>query len=47
MRVVRAPSDAKSPLTPEDLIVTVGLQRARINYPVQPMNEQGEALAAK
>lgn len=45
MRVVRMPSDSKSPLTPEDLVVTVGLQRARINYPVQPMNEQGEALA--
>jgi len=47
LRVVRTPPGSKSPLTPEDLIVTVGLQRARINYPVQPMNEQGQALAAK
>ncbi len=47
MRVVRTPPDAKAPLVPEDLVVTVGLQRARINYPVQPMNDQGEALAAK
>ena len=47
MRVVRTPPDTKAPLTPEDLIVTVGLQRARINYPVQPMNDQGEALALK
>jgi multidrug efflux system membrane fusion protein len=47
MRVVRSPADTKTPLAPEDLIVTVGLQRARINYPVQPMNDQGEALAAK
>jgi multidrug efflux pump subunit AcrA (membrane-fusion protein) len=47
MRVVRTPPDSKTPLTPEDLIVTVGLQRARINYPVQPMNDQGKELAAK
>lgn len=47
MRVVRTPADAKNPLTAEDLIVIVGLQRARINYPVQPMNDQGEALASK
>jgi len=45
MQVVRTPSDSKTPLTPQDLVVTVGLQRARINYPVQPMDEQGEALA--
>jgi RND family efflux transporter MFP subunit len=47
MRVIRTPAEAKAPLTPEDLIVTVGLQRARINYPVQPMNDQGESLASK
>ncbi len=45
MRVVRSPSDSKTPLTADDLIVTVGLQRARINYPVQPMDDQGEAIA--
>ena len=47
MRVVRTPPEAKNPLTAEDLIVTVGLQRARINYPDQPMNDEGEALALK
>jgi RND family efflux transporter MFP subunit len=47
MRVVRTPPDAKTPLSTEDLIVTVGLQRARINYPVQPMNDQGQELASK
>ncbi|WP_197453634.1 efflux RND transporter periplasmic adaptor subunit [Caulifigura coniformis] len=45
MQVIRTPPDSKTPLTPDDLVITVGLQRARINYPVQPMNEQGEALA--
>ncbi|HVJ69816.1 MAG TPA: efflux RND transporter periplasmic adaptor subunit [Caulifigura sp.] len=46
MRVIKSPPAEKSPLTASDLVITVGLQRARINYPVQPMNDNGEALAS-
>lgn len=44
MRVVRTPADGDA-LTAEDRIVVNGLQRARILYPVQPMDEDGNALA--
>ncbi len=46
MRVIRGPEGEENPLTSKDLVVTVGLQRARINYPVQPMNDNGESLAS-
>jgi RND family efflux transporter MFP subunit len=46
MRVIQSPPGNSTPLSPSDLIITVGLQRARINYPVQPMDDRGQALAA-
>jgi membrane fusion protein, multidrug efflux system len=45
MRVVRAPADGAETLAPEDRVVVIGLQRARINYPVQPMDDAGNAVA--
>lgn len=37
MRVVLPPSTGGAPVTPEDRIVVLGLQKARINYPVAPV----------
>jgi hypothetical protein len=45
MRVVTAAGASAEALTPADRVVVIGLQRARINYPVQPMDENGNALA--
>lgn len=45
MRVVSAPPGAEEALTAADRVVVIGLQRARINYPVQPMDESGNAIA--
>jgi RND family efflux transporter MFP subunit len=45
MRVVSASPRAKEALTAADRVVVIGLQRARINYPVQPMDESGNAIA--
>ena len=37
MRVVLAPPKDVEPLEPKDWIITEGMQRARVNYPVEPM----------
>ncbi|MBX3441949.1 MAG: efflux RND transporter periplasmic adaptor subunit [Planctomyces sp.] len=46
MRVVQAATEGAEALSPEDLVITVGLQRARVNYPVEPMDDAGNALAS-
>lgn len=42
---ITLPGDADSPLSPEDWIIVLGLQRARVNYPIEPMQEDGQPLA--
>jgi multidrug efflux pump subunit AcrA (membrane-fusion protein) len=42
-RIVRPASGNAQPLGNEDRIITLGLQRARVNYPVEPI----EALRAE
>jgi RND family efflux transporter MFP subunit len=36
-RIIRSGADAKSALTPDDWIITQGIQMARLNYPVEPI----------
>jgi RND family efflux transporter MFP subunit len=46
MRVILPGTNDNEGVTPEDLVIVIGLQRARINYPVQPMDAEGEPIAA-
>jgi hypothetical protein len=45
MRVILPAGGTSEELSPQDRIVVLGLQRARLNYPVEPLDEQGNALA--
>jgi multidrug efflux pump subunit AcrA (membrane-fusion protein) len=45
MRIVLPGDDPESTLRPEDWIIVLGLQRARVNYPIEPMDEAGQPLA--
>ncbi len=45
MRVILPVDEKDKGLTPKDRVIVVGLQRARINYPVEPMDEEGHVLA--
>ena len=45
LRVVSPAKSDEQPLTPEDRVIVLGLQRARLNYPVEPMDAEGQALA--
>jgi RND family efflux transporter MFP subunit len=47
MRVVQPTQDADSGVRPEDRVIVLGLQRARLNYPVEPMDAEGKPLAGK
>jgi multidrug efflux pump subunit AcrA (membrane-fusion protein) len=44
MRVILPAEGEQEGLTTKDRVITVGLQRARINYPVEPMDEEGKAV---
>lgn len=46
MRVVRPVAGEADPLGPEDRVIVLGLQRARLNYPVEPMDEEGRLVAS-
>ncbi|MFO0905356.1 MAG: efflux RND transporter periplasmic adaptor subunit [Pirellulales bacterium] len=45
MRIVLAPESGE-PLTKADRVITIGTQRARVNYPVQPVDENGQPVPA-
>jgi RND family efflux transporter MFP subunit len=45
MRVVLPRDEKEQGLIPEDRVIVVGLQRARINYPVEPMDDEGNQIA--
>ncbi|SFJ42669.1 membrane fusion protein, multidrug efflux system [Planctomicrobium piriforme] len=45
MRVIRTPTGSSAALNSSDWVIVNGLQRARVNYPVQPMDTEGKALA--
>jgi hypothetical protein len=44
MRVVSAAEKGQE-LKPSDWIIVLGLQRARVNYPVEPLDNSGKAIA--
>jgi RND family efflux transporter MFP subunit len=44
MRVVLPSEGEGAGLRPEDLVIVLGLQRARVNYPVEPMNADAKPL---
>jgi multidrug efflux system membrane fusion protein len=47
MRVVLSTEkDESAPLGPKDWIIVLGLQRARINYPVEPVDASGKTVAS-
>lgn len=46
MRVILPSATPEESLTTADRVITLGIQRARINYPVQPMDERGEPLTS-
>lgn len=45
MRVILPGASDKDGITPADWIIVMGLQRARLNYPVEPMDAQGEPIS--
>lgn len=45
LRIVR-PAVPGETLTKDDRIITLGLQRARVNYPVEPLTEEGQPASA-
>jgi RND family efflux transporter MFP subunit len=45
MRVILPGTSDKDSLGPADWIIVMGLQRARLNYPVEPMDAQGEPVS--
>lgn len=44
-RVIRPAKEGDEFVTADDWIIVQGLQRARLNYPVEPMNADGEPIA--
>lgn len=44
-RVIRPTKDGADFVAPEDWVIVQGLQRARLNYPVEPMNADGEPIS--
>lgn len=46
MRVILPGAKPEDSLAADDWIITLGLQRARINYPVQPMDANGEPIGS-
>ncbi|HTN04594.1 MAG TPA: efflux RND transporter periplasmic adaptor subunit [Planctomycetaceae bacterium] len=45
MRVILPGPADEEPVTADDWVIVDGLQRARINYPVEPRDKDGEAVA--
>lgn len=46
MRVILPGRNDQEGITAADRIITLGVQRARINYPVQPMDAEGQPLSS-
>jgi multidrug efflux system membrane fusion protein len=46
MRVILPGAKADESIAADDWIIVLGLQRARINYPVQPMDDNGEPVGS-
>jgi RND family efflux transporter MFP subunit len=44
LRVVLPTQEADSGVKAQDRVIVLGLQRARVNYPVEPMNAEGKPL---
>lgn len=44
LRIVRPAAGGEESLGKDDWIITLGLQRARINYPVEPLDEDGKPI---
>ncbi|MGH7163121.1 MAG: efflux RND transporter periplasmic adaptor subunit [Planctomycetota bacterium] len=44
-RVVLARDDKGEGITTDDLLIVLGLQRARVNYPVEPLDRDGKPVA--
>ena len=44
MRVVLPGSSSENALTAADWVIVMGLQRARLNYPVTPVDANGEPI---
>jgi RND family efflux transporter MFP subunit len=44
MRITLSDDDAETTLRPDDWIIILGLQRARVNYPIEPMDVNGQPL---
>jgi RND family efflux transporter MFP subunit len=44
MRVVQPGNGEDSGLRPQDWVVVLGLQRARVNYPIEPMDADGKPV---
>jgi RND family efflux transporter MFP subunit len=45
MRVILPGTKENEGVKPEDWVIVLGLQRARLNYPVTPVDENGEPIA--
>jgi multidrug efflux system membrane fusion protein len=45
MRVILPGGSDKDGIGPDDWIIVMGLQRARLNYPVEPMDDRGEPIS--
>jgi RND family efflux transporter MFP subunit len=43
-RIILPNGDAGVPVSKDDWIIVLGLQRARVNYPVEPFDKQGNAV---
>jgi multidrug efflux pump subunit AcrA (membrane-fusion protein) len=46
MRVVLPAAKEDKGIGPGDTVITLGLQRARIDYPVEPVDSQGQPVGA-
>ena len=45
MRVVLGPPPGATPITANDWVVTLGLLRARVNDPVEPLDANGNVVS--
>lgn len=45
MRVILPGANAESTIAPEDWVIVLGLQRARVNYPADPYDADGKPLS--
>lgn len=47
MRVILPGATEQTSVTAKDWVITIGLQRARINYPVEPMDADGKPISGE